>query len=968
MSALLRGGDRMRRRSGTVRLLGRQLEQAELYDALSLALTGEHQVVVVAGDAGVGKTTLVADLARRAEELGFTVATGHCLDIEANISFAPVIEAVSALVAPVKDLDSRPIARRMRNLLDPGTTRSAEGVSLLDDLRLTVLEAAAEGSIALVLEDLHWADASTRDFAVALSRTARGRFLFVLTVRTDDLHRRHPARKALAEIGRIPGGRRVELGPLDHDTIAEMVASITGGTPDPILVRSVMERSEGNPLYAEEIIAAGPGAITDQLSELFLARVDALPDGPRELARIASVDGTQIDLDALTGLARLDRDLLSAHLRQLLDANVLRSAADSLQFRHGLLREAVYDDLLPDERTQLHADLAAILQSRVDEEPDPGPSVLSRLAFHWSAAHDLAPTLVASVRAGLVAARVGAAEAAVTHLERALSLWDRVPDAQALVGYTKVELVLSLARCQDGNGDVERWHALNRRAVDMLEPDTAPLVASMAISAFGVSSFFNERVPIEVEAIQRAVDLAGDAPTEARAYALHAQALWHNFNLRFAAGLEAADLAIETVRAAEVATGTIRDDPQLLCLMHRSDALYHLGHVREATETLEQTIELAGQAGRTREGIDYTNELANRLLQSGQVALATATADAGIRHALREGMPVGAAYVGQAKVTALLWRGLLAEAEALSDELLRLGLPAEAWWRTCADGRLAQGDVESAARAIPETGLTTQTAGRAPDALDVLRELQIAAGRDDSPTCLAIAGAYLSQVEDGDSPLIAAAAARIGFQALSLSRSAPGTPNVPVRDGSIRQLERARTGLTDEWRPTYHGVQLAVAEGYAARAEGRAAIEEFRASTELAEPFGTFFALEPRLDLAQELLAHGGRDEGRELLVECWCAAHDMGAHAFERRGARIATRTRVPLPQSASAEGPLSRLTPREREVLEKLSRGATNKAIATELVISEKTVSVHVSNVLAKLGVQNRGAAADLARSLVD
>jgi DNA-binding CsgD family transcriptional regulator/tetratricopeptide (TPR) repeat protein len=954
-------------RGGRAALFGRELEQAELYDALSLALKGEPQVVVVGGDAGVGKTTLVADLARPAEKLGFTVATGHCLDIEANISFAPVIEAVSALVAPVEDPDSRPIARRMRTLLDPGTARSAEHVSLLDDLRLTVLEAATAGPVALVLEDLHWADASTRDLAVALSRTARGRLLLILTVRTDDLHRRHPARKALAEIGHVPGGRRVELGPLDHDAIAEMVASITGGIPDPILVRSVMDRSEGNPLYAEEIIAAVPGAIPDQLSDLFLARVDALPEGPRELARIASVDGIQVDIATLTELARLDRDLLSAHLRQLLDANVLRSAGDSLQFRHGLLREAVYDDLLPGERTQLHADLAAILQSRVDEEPDPGLSVLSRLAFHSWAAHDLAPTLDASVRAGQRAAWVGAAEA-VTHLERALSLWDRVPDAQALVGRTKVELVLSLARCQDGTGDVERWHALNRRAVDMLEPGTDPLVASMAYSAFGVSSFFNERVPVEVEAIQRAVDLAGDAPTEERAYALHAQALWHNFNLRFAAGLEAADLAIETLRSAELAMGAIREDPQLLCLKHRSDALYHLGHVREATASLEQMIELAGQAGRTGDEIDYTHELANRLLQSGQVARAMATAEAGIRHALGQGMPVRAAYVGQDKVTALRWTGQLEDAETLLDELMRLGFPAEAWWRDCADRWLARGDVVAAARAIPETGLTTQTAGRAPEVLDVLRELQIAAWRDDSATCLAVASSFLSQVEEGDSPLIAAAAARIGFQALSSSRSAPDPPTVVVRDGSIRQLERARRGLTDEWRPTYHGVQLALAEGYAARVEGHSAIEEFRASTELAEPFGAFFALEPRLDLARELLAHGGRDEGRELLVDCWKAAHDTGAHGLERRAVRMAIRTRVPLPEAASNSGPLSRLTPREREVLEKLARGATNKAIANELVISEKTVSVHVSNVLAKLGVQNRGAAAALARSLVD
>ena len=181
-------------------------------------------------------------------------------------------------------------------------------------------------------------------------------------------------------------------------------------------------------------------------------------------------------------------------------------------------------------------------------------------------------------------------------------------------------------------------------------------------------------------------------------------------------------------------------------------------------------------------------------------------------------------------------------------------------------------------------------------------------------------------------------------------------------------MTRARAGLTDEWRPTYDAVQLALAESYAARYAGETAVPQFRAAVALAEPFGGFFALEPRLNLAEELLAHGGRDEGRELLVECWSTAHDMGAHDLERRALRLATRTRVPLPESARGPGHLGRLTPREREVLDLLATGATNKTIATTLFITEKTASVHVSHLLGKLGVANRGAAAALARDLVD
>src|SRR3954447_2547465 len=184
--------------SGTSLLLGREREVAELDEALALAAQGTPQIVLVGGDAGIGKTTLVADVARRSADGGFTVATGHGLDIEAGISFAPVVEAVRSLLGGLDDLEARPSARRMLTLLDPEVPRRVETFHALDDLAATVLEAATAGPVLVVLEDMHWADRSTQDFAAVLSRTARGRLLFVLTFRSDELHRRHPFRRTLA--------------------------------------------------------------------------------------------------------------------------------------------------------------------------------------------------------------------------------------------------------------------------------------------------------------------------------------------------------------------------------------------------------------------------------------------------------------------------------------------------------------------------------------------------------------------------------------------------------------------------------------------------------------------------------------------------------------------------------------------------------------------------------------------------
>ena len=865
-------------------LLGREEEIAQLYDALALAMKGEPQVVVVAGDAGLGKTTLVADLARRAEELGSHVAVGHCLDIEAGISFAPVIEALAALVDEAEVVESRPVARRIATFLDPESPMTTERLHLLDDLRLTILEAAASRPVTLVLEDLHWADRSTRDLASALSRTARGRLLIVLTVRTDDLHRRHPARKALAEIGRLPGGRRVELGPLDRAGIEGIIASVTGGPADPALVRSVLERSEGNPLYAEEIAAAGSGAMPDQLADLFLARVDALPRDARELARTASVDGMHLDLESLADLAGLDRDELDSRLRELVDANVLRGAGESLEFRHGLLREAVYDDLLPDERTRLHARLAAILQAKVDVQQEPTLSALSRLAFHWSAAHDSRAALVAFEKAGMVALKVGAAES-VTHLERALSIWDSVPDAEVLAERTKIELVISLADAVLDQGDEKRWHALNRRAVDMLRTDTPPLVACRAHFSFAYSAMNVEDTASAPEAVRLALEYAGDTPTEERAYALGAQALIHVVNGRFAEALEAADRAVEAARAG----GAV--DALLLDLMFKSEALMYLGHPIESCAVAEQAVRVAREVGMLASALDHVKHLAYRLLDSGQVDRGMSLALAGRREGLSAGLDVPSAFCGEPLVTAHIWGGRLDQAEELLAEFGDLGLGHDPWWESRADLALARGDVETAARVVPRDAGGVSPRRPPPMEDEALRLFRIAALGDEEEECLATAASYLSVVGDNDSPVLAAAAARIGFQALTEVRrlsqfhgQVDGQFAVVLRE-SVRQLERARAGLFDEWWPTYYGVQLALAEGYAARVGGAPAIEEFRVAAELSGPFGEFFALQARLDLAQELLAHGGRDEGRELLVDCWTSAHHMGAHGLEQRG-----------------------------------------------------------------------------------
>jgi hypothetical protein len=647
-------------------LLGREQDVAELDEALALAAQGIPQIVLVGGDAGIGKTTLVTDLERRAGGLGFAVVTGHGLDIEAGISFAPAVEAVRALLTEVEDLGSRPSARRMLTLLDPEAPRSRDAWHVLDDLTAAVLEAAATGPVLVVLEDMHWADRSTQDFAVTLSGTARGRLLLVLTFRSDELHRRHPLRKTLAELSRSLGSRRIDLAGLDRDSMAGLVAARTGRPPDPTVVDVVQARSGGNPLYAEELLAAHQETIPGHLSDLLLARIDTLDQGPRALLRVASVNGTRLDTETLAELAGLDQTRMEGHLREALDANVLRHNADSLEFRHPLLREAAYDDLMPDERTRIHGRLAKILQARVDAERDPGVSVLSRLAFHWNAAHDLPRTLAASVQAGLVAKRLGAAEA-LTQLERALALWDRVPDAEVLAKHPRAELVVILGEAAADQGDIERWHTLVREAVDMVGPDPDPRLASRVYSSLAFCSYPEDPIGRE-EAIHLAVEYAGDSTTEELARALGVQSLYLNRHAHFAASVEAAQRAIDAARWS----GCV--EAEVDALYPGSLSLYYLGHIAESLVGLERAGAVGRAAGRVGQVLDPY--LPEQHMDAGQLDRGLSVAGAGFAEGLALGLPVQASVCGAAAMKALLWRGRLDEAEQRLEEFCEFGVPA----------------------------------------------------------------------------------------------------------------------------------------------------------------------------------------------------------------------------------------------------------------------------------------------------
>lgn len=329
----------------------------------------------------------------------------------------------------------------------------------------------------LALEDLHWADRSTRDFLTFLARTLRnGKVAVLATYRTDDLHRRHPLRPLLAELTRLPHVRRIELAPFSRAELAELLDGVVGAPVDLRLVDRIFARSEGNAFFAEELMRAGRSSssrsrLPDQLTDILLGRVEDLGAAGRLAVRIAAVAGRRVPHDLI--LAAGDSPALEDRLRQAVEAGLLTTDGDTYDFRHALYQEAVYGDLLPGERVRLHARFAELLT----ETDDAGhfaaaPGRAGELAHHLLAGYDLSRALQALIDAATSAENMAAPGEALRHLEQALGLLDRV--GVPVPAGDRLSLLRRAAEAAGAAGDAGRAVAFGRAAV--LVADSLPAI------------------------------------------------------------------------------------------------------------------------------------------------------------------------------------------------------------------------------------------------------------------------------------------------------------------------------------------------------------------------------------------------------------------------------------------------------------------------------------------------------------
>ena len=494
----------MAKRVSSPDLIGREEEVGALVAALERAAEGEFGAAMVGGEAGVGKSRVVGELGLRAVASGARVLVGECVELaEGELPFAPLTAALRPLAAELgpAELATLPgreeLSRLLPDLGDAGaewTSRdSALGQPLAQSRLFEVLLAlfarlGAEAPVVLVLEDLHWADRSTRDFLSFLVRNARDtRLLVVCTFRTDELDRRHPLRPFLAELDRRPAVERIDLVPLDREQLAGLIAGVLGHEPGEPLLAELYQRTDGNPFFAEELLAASADGreIPATLRDAMMLRVEPLSAPARHVLRVAGAAGRGVGYSLLDRVAGLGEGELDDALREAVDASILVQSGPGFGFRHALVREAVVADILPGERTKLHAQLAEALAADPALGEGSGGDAAAELAHHWWEARRLPEALETSVAAGRAAAEVYAFAEALSHHEHALEIWDQVEDAAERAGADQAAILAAAAENASMILEPSRAIALAREAIATIDAEAEPVRSALLHERLG---------------------------------------------------------------------------------------------------------------------------------------------------------------------------------------------------------------------------------------------------------------------------------------------------------------------------------------------------------------------------------------------------------------------------------------------------------------------------------------------------
>ena len=920
--------------------VGRRAELAELAARVAAAADGAGGLVLLSGPAGIGKTRTVEEALAGAPG---TVAWGRCVDDPGAPPLWPwrrvlrVLPAAQTAVAgALAEVD------RAGEGADPDAARFRLATATADAL----VECAAAAGLVIVLEDLHWADESSlrllRHLAGDLSRS---RLLVVGThrdpagARTDP-----PLGAALPGLLREPGVRALRLPPLTEDDVRAYLPA-AAGTAD--TVRAVHRRSGGIPLYLRAVAAStGPGSgVADghtELRSLVRTTLTALPPAALDLLDAAAVLGEEVDAGRLAVVTGHPAEQVAAGLDAAVRAGVLTDVPDApgrRRFAHAVVRDAVYADLAPSVREELHRQAAEALE-RLPVEDDAaaalvvghwlrassGPDTLRRAATWARRAAATATRLLAFDEAArLLATALDAGQRAGAGDEERAGLLVQLSTAEFRAGrFTEaMEHALAASDAAAAAGRTDLLAAAALAVHDVNDPSFPPALVRMCERALAVVD--GEACPaLRSRLLSQAASALADAGRTATAAGHAAEAL------ELARRSDDPEAVIDASRARMKASPTALTAEERLRLGLRA--------IEHAAATGQPLVELWGAKLR----IDAGLEVGDMSVVGDELARVTALA-AGTR------LPMVRWHDRRLRASVAALLGRFAEAVALNEEARVIGatdLPGDLSAVGLSGAFQLQHSLVTGDVVGWETELiaTLATAGDAPVVLvsralvDLLQErreelaarYEVLRQRMTDPDFVAASGVAVNLV-----PLVEAfgdaAAAELLHGHLSSGPPAATGAGVYCQGSTAALLGRLAVvrGRLDE-AVAWFSEALAVDTRTGARPS----------------------AVLDRIGLAGALLDRGDRgDPARagDLARAAAAEARRLGMPVPGRRAAALAER-------AGRAAREADPLTAREREIAAFVARGWTNRRIAEELVLSERTVESHVRNVLAKLGAANR------------
>ncbi|MFI0237800.1 helix-turn-helix transcriptional regulator [Streptomyces sp. NPDC016845] len=912
--------------------VGRDEELSRLAAALDTAVEQGPAVALVAGEAGIGKSRLLAEFTRSLDP-DIRVVSGFCAELGRDaLPYAPFVTVLRTLirVEGVTPGPYRQLARWFPELGEPGDDSEGGRHRLYEEVLTLIERVAADRPLVIPIEDLHWADATTCELLGFLARNlTRPGILLVLTYRPPETG------PLLSELVRRPHTARLRLGRLGTGDVGRQLAAILGTAPDAATVGRVHERSDGNPLFVEALARADEHTPHDA-RDLLLDGPRSLPRAALELLRLASVAGGRVGHRLLSHVAGRDEEQLDTPLRELVSRSLLVTTDDGYAFRHALIRDAVYEDLLPGERARLHARYAEALR-------DGGPP--AELAAHAHAAGDRRLALSAAYRAADQARRSYAYAEQVRMLGMTLDLWDpdveldadRVDvraastDVQAdgvPVPTDRVDVLTDAAEACMLSGDyahgIEHADAGLALVDEVREPERAALLLEHRgrlrhrLNGTGVRDWEHALTLLPPGSAQRGrllgVLAMGLLPEADRARASFEEAL--------AIG-----------RATGDATVTIRG---LFGVGSRTGDLGMLTEARTLAERLDSNDLLLTAPM-------YEATLHTR---AGDHQRAIEVARDGIRLARRYGLGRSrgaelARYAGRALILAGRWD----EATTVLEESLAADAPPQSRrGLRILTGHLSllRGDLTAAAEAA--AAVEHSSSGSLFARHQLLCLLAVAQGAPERADLLldrALNDPELTRVYTSDARPVLVAGALVQQARLSSGADSDLRKRVAARREQLAAADAAfgTDGPLDRaWQTMLRA--LIADDGW------DQAVSSWR---RLRQPYELALCL---FHSARAAPAAGDRPGATVRLDEAARLAADLHAVPLTRQ----ITQLLRPRP---SQDG----LTEREHEVLQLIAEGLSNRQIAARLHISPSTAGVHVSHILTKLGAATRTEAAAIA-----